>query len=268
MIFNNPLHLLLKVSEIDEIFSTRLNFTVYGFASDDTQYALCTTLYYFGFKPVSAAAALTVEPQSTSLFMANKTPEQLQAEAEQSGWLTIWHEFTWWYPWYRCHFVSVFEGANLYDQGISPLPLVEATLTCSDAFLEIIRTLWNLAIWPVAVAVAGAEFTALLASNCGPVGFLAALLISTGTKLVSLSVNWNYINGLAGAFIGCIFSTVIGMLKWTWGFVSDFLRLLMGIIGLAEFGFGNLYRIFSFGAGMAYGTAVLTRLRDLGAVHI
>jgi hypothetical protein len=58
------------------------------------------------------------------------------------------------------------------------------------------------------------------------------------------------------------------MLKWTWGFVSDLLRLLMGIKSLAEFGFGNLYRIFSFGAGVAYGTAVLARLRDLGAIHI
>ena len=27
----------------------------------------------------------------------------MQADAEDSGWLSIWHEFTWWYPWYRLH---------------------------------------------------------------------------------------------------------------------------------------------------------------------
>jgi hypothetical protein len=32
-----------------------------------------------------------------------KTPEELQQEANASGWLSIWHEFTWWYPWYRLH---------------------------------------------------------------------------------------------------------------------------------------------------------------------
>lgn len=116
----------------------------------------------------------------------------------------------------------------MYDQGISVLPFVGATLFCSDAFLNMIKNLWSLVLWPVACAVAGAEFIALLASSIpGPTGFLAALLISVGIKLGSFYTNWNYIGGLAGAFIGNVFSTVIGMLKWTWSFVADFLNLLM-----------------------------------------
>jgi hypothetical protein len=190
----------------------------------------------------------------------------MQQEAEQNGALSVWHEFSWWYPWYRIHFVSVYEGIDLYDQGTSPLPFVGAILTCSDMLLNLIRDLWSLVIWPIAAAVAGAEFTALLASNYGPIGFVAALAISIGTKTLSLIANWNSINGLVGAFMGYLFSTVMGMLKWTWGFVGDFLRLLMGIIDVAEFGFGNLYRIFSFPISIAFGGQILGRLHELGAI--
>jgi len=76
----------------------------------------------------------------------------------------------------------------------------------------------------------------------------------------------NSVNGLVSALIGNIFSTVIGMLKWTWGFVVGFFRLLSGGLDLAEFGFGNLYRIFSFPANVAFGGTILTRLSALGAV--
>lgn len=230
-----------------------------------TDYAVCTTIQY-GYKPSANSTWLTVEPQATQIATTTKTPEQTQAEAEQDGSLRVWHEFSWWFPWYRIHFVSVNEGVDQYDQGISPLPLVGATLTCSDTFLNIVKDLWSLAIWPIASAVAGAEFTALLASNAGPIGFSAALLISIGIKGLSLIANWNSINGLAGAFIGYLFSTAMGMLKWTWGFVADFLKLLMGIIDLAEFGLGNLYRILSFPIGIAYGGQILGRLHELGAI--
>jgi hypothetical protein len=262
------------------------NVTVYGYTPNATRYAVSTTIYY-GLKPSINSFTLTVEPPKTEVKTApkdmlqgnvtatqtsvkippQKTPQQMQREAENSGTLRIEHEWSWWFPWYRTHFVSVYKGIALYDQGISPLPFVGATLTCSNTFLNIIRDLWSLVIWPVAVAVAGAEFTALLASNCGLMGFVIALVISIGTKTLSLITNWNSINGLAGAFMGYLFSTVMGMLKWTWGFVADFLRLLMGIIDLAEFGFGNLYRIFGFPVSIAFGGQILSRLQQLGAIQ-
>lgn len=230
-----------------------------------TRYAVCTTIQ-FGYKPSANSTILTVEPQATHAETPTKTPEQMQKEAEQNGTLRIWHEFSWWFPWYRIHFVSVYKGIDQYDQGISPLPLVGATLACSGMFLNIMRDLWSLAIWPVAVAVATAEFTALLASNAGPIGFVTALLVSIGTKGLSLIANWNSVNGLAGAFIGCIFSTVMGILQWTWDFVANFFKLVMGIINVAEFGFGNLYRIFSFPMSIVYGGHILGRLQELGAI--
>lgn len=60
-----------------------LNLTLYDALPDGTEYAVCTTLQYFGYKPSSNAAWLTVEPQGTEVVRMTKTSEQMQTEAEQ-----------------------------------------------------------------------------------------------------------------------------------------------------------------------------------------
>jgi hypothetical protein len=65
-----------------------LNLTEMANLPNGTEYAVCTTLQYFGYKPASNTAILTVEPQSTQVMTQTKTPEQLQQEAEDSGWLS------------------------------------------------------------------------------------------------------------------------------------------------------------------------------------
>jgi hypothetical protein len=57
------------------------NATAYACTPNGTQYAVCTTLQYFGYKPASNATWLTVEPQSTQILQTTKTPEQMQQEA-------------------------------------------------------------------------------------------------------------------------------------------------------------------------------------------
>jgi hypothetical protein len=69
------------VFEGDEPYSA----TAYDFTPNDTEYALCTTLQYFGFKPVCNTTWLTVEPQATQVMTQTKTPEQLRQEAEQQA---------------------------------------------------------------------------------------------------------------------------------------------------------------------------------------
>jgi hypothetical protein len=96
-----------------------LNLTGLATLPDDTEYAVCTTLQYFGYKPSSNTAMLTVEPQSTQVMTSTKTPEELQQEAEDSGWLSTWHEFTWWYPWYRLHIKININP--VIDVGFNPL---------------------------------------------------------------------------------------------------------------------------------------------------
>ena len=78
------------------------NASAYDYTPNGTRYAACTATHY-GYKPTSKSIMLTVEPRATQVLTQTKTPEQLQQEAMQNGSLTFWHEFTWWYPWYRLH---------------------------------------------------------------------------------------------------------------------------------------------------------------------
>jgi hypothetical protein len=94
--------------------------TAYALAPDGQRYPVCTTMQTV-YWPSSNTATLTVEPPSTTAtadsestateqqestkveIPPGKTPEEIQQEAEQKGWLKVWHEFSWWYPWYRIH---------------------------------------------------------------------------------------------------------------------------------------------------------------------
>jgi hypothetical protein len=67
-----------------------------------TDYAVCTTIQY-GYRPSSNSTMLTVEPQATQVVTTTKTPEQMQQEAQSGGWLSVYNEWSWWYPWYRLH---------------------------------------------------------------------------------------------------------------------------------------------------------------------
>jgi len=55
-----------------------LNYTLYGVAPDNSQYPLCTTLYYYGYKPSANTKMLTVEPQATQETQPTKTSRPLR----------------------------------------------------------------------------------------------------------------------------------------------------------------------------------------------
>jgi hypothetical protein len=99
---------------------TSQSVTSYFHMSNGTEYAICTTIYY-EFKPSSYSVLLTVSPQSTDTMTPTKTPEEVQQEAKDSYWLREWHEFTWWYPWYRLHVEIYFEDPTIIDVGFSPI---------------------------------------------------------------------------------------------------------------------------------------------------
>jgi len=67
---------------------------------------------------IVAASNVTANEQGGVDIAPPKTPEELQQEAEESGWLTIWHEFNWWFSWYRFHIVYILDGQQQFDVGI------------------------------------------------------------------------------------------------------------------------------------------------------
>jgi hypothetical protein len=79
------------------------NLIGYAHAPDGTGYAVCSTVQYFPYKPAANSTWITVDPHSIEVMLATKTPEEMQEQAKNNGWLSIWHEWSWFYPWYRLH---------------------------------------------------------------------------------------------------------------------------------------------------------------------
>jgi uncharacterized membrane protein YqaE (UPF0057 family) len=238
--------------------------TAYGYTPNGTEYAVCTTVQY-GFKPASNATWLTVEPQATQMLRATKTPGEMQAEAESSGWLSTWHEFSWWYPWYRMHFVYLNSGVMQFDVGISLLPFGDI-VEYAEGFIQKTVDLLPRVSWKIVTGLATAEFTALLASAGGPGFFLLALGLSIGTKAAAAIASWNSIDDLISVFFGVFIPTVISMVKTgIWDLFLNVLYLLTQIKSLAEVGFGKLYSMISIPLNIAYLGQIMQRLDELGA---
>jgi uncharacterized membrane protein YqaE (UPF0057 family) len=238
--------------------------TAYGYTLNGTEYSVCTTIQY-GFKPASNATWLTVTPQSTEVATPTKTPEELQQEAEDSGWLTIWHEFSWWYPWYRLHFVYLSSGVMQFDVGISLLPFGDI-IEYAEGFIQKTVDLLPRVSWKIVTGLATAEFTALLASAGGPGFFLLALGLSIGTKAAAAIASWNSIDDLISVFFGVFIPTVVSMVKTgIWDLFLNVLYLLTQIKSLAEVGFGKLYSMISIPLNIAYLGQIVQRLDELGA---
>jgi hypothetical protein len=124
------------------------NVTVYGYTPNGTRYPVSTTIYY-GLKPSVNSLSLTVEPPKTEVKTApkdmlqgnvtatqasvivppQKTPEQIEREAQQKGWMRVEPEFSWWYPWFRLHLkldAYTPHGNPNVDYGWSCLPWGES----------------------------------------------------------------------------------------------------------------------------------------------
>jgi len=114
---NNP-----TTYQIQAVFDgdTPTSATAYA-TVNGTEYAVSTTIRY-GYKPAGNSTCLTVQPQSTEATTPTKTPEQLEQQAKNDGWLTTENEFTWQYPWYRLHIKFNMNGAKI-DVGFNPVLL-------------------------------------------------------------------------------------------------------------------------------------------------
>jgi hypothetical protein len=211
--------------------SNTLNLTLYETTPDDTEYAVCTTLQYFPYKPASNTTWLTVEPQSTQIMQLTKTPEQMQADAEAEGWLKPprpW--FSWWYPWFRLYYTLVYNGNAILDVGLSPIGGDEVNIYSpfdswlADAINEIIIT-------PIAKAYLigwiATEIAVYAGMYAGPVGFALVLVSSIGLKeALFMSASDS---GLKGAFVGALFA-------WAYGSISILKQIVnLGITALSDF---------------------------------
>ncbi|MDH5482273.1 MAG: hypothetical protein OEY22_05280 [Candidatus Bathyarchaeota archaeon] len=198
--------------------------TSYHHTSNSTL-AVCTTFYY-EYKPSSNTTSLTVSPQSTDTLAPTKTPEEMQAEAEQGEWLSIWHEFGWWYPWYRLHVkISI---NPVIDIGFNPiLPGGETYFWQGlDTFAGVLEEIWE----DIILDFMGVFISYAIAKGLS-IWNLAAGLIAEGVKaLVQYGFLWIGWNDPAKMLATSIANFLMGFIALATHVGEAFVKALFSII--------------------------------------
>ena len=140
---------------------------------------------FYGYRS-SATTTITVQPLSTTLAKPEKTPEELEEEAEQAGWLSIEHEFTWWYPWYRLH-LNMTGADPPIDLIVTPLAL-DVTIGIYDesVFASHLQDAFDIGYdiaWGIIIGHIATEIAARVSGRISWPAFFVALAINVGAQL-------------------------------------------------------------------------------------
>jgi hypothetical protein len=238
--------------------------SAYGYLADGTKYEACRTIQY-NLRPALNTSVLIVSPQSSWWLGAKKTIEEMQEEAKQKGWLSIWHEFSWFYPWYRLHYVYSYLGTTQFDVGVALSPFAD-TIQYSQIFIDKITGLLSRVIWAIVTGMASSEFFSLIVASGGPGFFLSALASSVSIKALTAIANWNSIEGLMSTYIGVLVPTVVSLVRTSfWDLFLRLLEWMENIRNIAAIGWGKLYFMLSFAINIFYMGKLMQRMEELGA---
>jgi hypothetical protein len=196
-----------------------------------------------------------------------KTPEQLQAEAEQSGWLSIWHEFSWWPPWYRMHFVGKCNGGTMIDIGNAILPLAD---------IASLNALFNEKIYTGITDLPGVLLTGMIMGEiaiwlAGQAGLLAFAIFVGGWILIKISLlfqyAWNSAEKLWESLIANFISTVISAFNALAQFLPEALyALASGVANMKNWAFAFIYKCIIIPINIYLMMVTWDRLCALGAL--
>jgi hypothetical protein len=232
---------------------------------EGNSYTVCSTFYSY-YKPSANVTTFVVEPQVTETETSTKTPEQLQQEAQDSGWLSIYSEFSWWYPWYRLHFVGIYGGESMIDVGVAVLPLVD----CAS-----LNTLLNVKIDTQITDLPGILLTGMimgetaiwLAGNAGPLAFAIFVGGWILIKLLLFQYAWNSAEKLWESLIGNFISTIISAFNALAQFLPEALQALAsGVASMKNWAFAFIYKCIMIPINIYLIIAAWDRLCALGAV--
>jgi hypothetical protein len=194
-----------------------------------TSYNVCTTTQYntgtaVGYEPSSNSTAITVTPQTTIGATTLKSPEQMQAYAKSKGGLSVYPEFSWWYPWFRLHFKITISDPATIDAGVSLLP---GGSTQSSLGLDIFSQLNTQFVESFVIEGGSLVVWYTLAK----MGFWSAQpWVSLGAFIVEAGIDgamlWSYWNSKGALLAFAIVNIIIGLFATQGNFAEAFLNLL------------------------------------------
>jgi len=162
---------------------------------------------------------------------ASKTPEQMQQEAESGGGLTFWHEFSWWYPWYRLH-VNIKVNPT-WDIGFSPLLPDEGTGSDVDDIWDFFEGIFQEFAFDFImglVKIAGARIGTYLAERWAitwPLAQAAIFGLGAAGSSALLYLDWNNKAALYGGAFGAL---MVMAITGGWKFAPIFAELTMYLL--------------------------------------
>jgi hypothetical protein len=192
---------------------------------EGNSYTICSTFYSY-YKPSANVTTFVVEPQATSTQTPAKTPEQLQQEAQDSGWLSVYSEFSWWYPWYRLH-VKIHINPTI-DIGFNPI--LPGGETHNWDGLEKFEAVTAEALEDVGIDLAGmfaAYVTAKTTSIINPAVGVLIESVKLGVALVFLYNDWDNMVAVGAT---ALVSIVMGLVVISTDVAGDFLLAVCGLI--------------------------------------
>jgi hypothetical protein len=137
----------------------------------------------------------------------------MQEEAKQKGWLEIWHEFSWFYPWYRLHFVAKYNGETMIDVGIAALPFADSGSFPNTPLNQKINEWFGKVLLNVLQGVIATELALWLLSHYGLLPFFSFLFGYFSYKFGMLWINWNSLENLYISLVSTFTSLAIS--AWT-----------------------------------------------------
>jgi hypothetical protein len=195
-------------------------------APDGTNCAACTTTQYNGYEPSTNTIVLTVDPHSVLATTATKTPEEMQQDAQDSGWFDVYSEWSWWYPWYRLH-VKIHVNPTI-DIGFNPI--LPGGETHGWDGLERFAAVTEEALEDVGLDLAGmfAEYVvAKVTSIVDPIIGIVVEATKLGVGLVLLCAWWEDIVAVGAA---ALVSFLMGLVAINTDIAGSFLLAICKLI--------------------------------------
>jgi hypothetical protein len=236
-------------------------------ALDGSSYTVCTVTYY-QYKPAVNMTVVTIEPHAADVTVPVKSPEEIQREGQQKGLLRPPEaEFSWWFPWFRLHFSSEYDGTKLIDIGNALIPSADSAFINPSFANQIDMRITDLPGTLLTGMIIG-ETIVWAAGNADPLLFAVAL---GGWVILKFLLLFRYaydsVEKLWESLIGNLISLMISTFKLIEQFLPSTLQgLAAGEKSLRNWLFAFVYKCAMIPLNLYLIVSAYDRLHELGTV--